>query len=133
LIFLSDDALKECSTRAFSRLPFFSFAHHVFLLAALFFVFKRQNLMDKRTQKWRGLDEITNLFRRVEDFHSDVCQIGKKDRELLGSREVFKRNNRMPAARDEDGKTRQSAFVLDVDCGGRRAYFNRIGFHIFCF
>ena len=61
--------------------------------------------MDKRTAKRRGFDEITNLFRRVENFHSDVRQIGEKDGKPLGWREVFKRNNRVSTARHKDDKT----------------------------
>jgi hypothetical protein len=100
-------------------------------LPLLFFVLKRRKLVDKRTINLRGFDEITNLFHRVEDFHSDVCQIGEKDRYPFRPREVFKRNNRVSAARDEDDETVRRALALSVVCGCRHFGFNRIGFHKF--
>lgn len=61
--------------------------------------------MNERRFAWRWFDEITNLFRRIENFHSDVCQTREDEREPFRPREVFKRDDRALAARDEDDET----------------------------
>ncbi len=62
--------------------------------------------MNERTFRFRRFDEITNLFRRVENFHPHTRETRDNEREPFRPREVFKRGNWTPAARDEDDETR---------------------------
>lgn len=97
---------------AFSRVPFFLSLITFFCLPLSFFFEHGGILMNAlEVVRFPRFDEITDFFHRVENFHSDAHETGKNEREPFRPREVFRRDDRTLAARDEDDETLQSSVV----------------------